>query len=348
MTSPIAYLWGDDDLAIARAVDRLAVAVGESAGGALERLDVRGDKNQAGQQIAHLGERLATQSMFGGGTIAAVWNVGALTVRTEDRDALVRLLDVIAPGNAVAFLEASVSGAREPGQKRLVEAVRKAGGEVRGFGAPKAGALAGWIEGLARERGIRLASGAARELASRVGGYVTDNDADRRSQTRMAALELDKLALYRETTPITAEDVKELVSEAVPGSVWALTDAVGLRDAGKAATLMDRLAPATPELVLLAVLHRRVRELILVADHVASGLPERDLPKTLGLHSFRAEQLAVQARRWTVDELQRALEGLLELDAVVKGAPGHASGDAHRRLGFTLWISDHVARADSG
>lgn len=343
MTSAIAYFWGDDDLAIGRAVARLAAAIAESAGGPVERLDIRGDRNQAGPQIAQLNERLATQSMFGGGTIAAVSNVGALTVKTEDRDALIGLLGLVAPGNAIAFLEASASGAREPGQKRIVDAVRKAGGEVRGFSAPKAGALAGWIEALARERGVQLGSGAARELASRVGGYVTDNDADRRNQTRMAALELDKLALYRDTTPITSDDVKALVSEAVPGSVWALTDAIGLRDVGRAATLMDRLAASTPELVLLAVLHRRIRELIQVADLVASGTAEKDLPRTLGLHSFRAEQLAVQARRWTPLELQRALEALLDLDAVVKGAPGYASGDGNRRLGFTLWISDHVA-----
>ena len=38
-----------------------------------------------------------------------------------------------------------------------------------------------------------------------------------------------------------------------------------------------------------------------------------------------------------------AIEGLLELDAVVKGAPGRGGGDAQHRLAFALWIGDHVA-----
>lgn len=341
---PIAFYWGDDDLAAGRAVERLGAAVAETAGGPLERLDVRGDRNQAAQLIGQLNERLATQSMFGGGTLAVVANVGALTVKSEDRDALIGLLGLIAPGNALAIVESTATGAKEPGQKRLVEAIRAAGGEIRAFRAPKAGELAGWIESEGRERGLQLAPGAARELAARVGGFVTDNDADRRNQTRMAAQELDKLSLFRGTEPVSADDVRALVSEAVPGSVWALTDAVGLRDVGRAATLLERLAPSTPEPVLLAVLHRRIRELVEIADHLASGAREDTLPRLLGLHPFRVQQLAVQARRWSGRELQDALEGLLELDATVKGAPGTSGGEAQRRLGFTLWLADHVAR----
>ena len=66
-------------------------------------------------------------------------------------------------------------------------------GSIRAFHSPKAGELAGWIESEARERSMRLGQGAARELAQRIGGFVTDNDAERRNQTRMAAMELDKL-----------------------------------------------------------------------------------------------------------------------------------------------------------
>jgi DNA polymerase III delta subunit len=344
-TAALAFFWGDDDLAAGRAVERLAHEIGDASGGQLERFDLRGDRNQAASLIAQLHERLATQSMFGGGTIAVVSNVGALTVKNEDRDALIGLLPLVAPGNALAVVESTPTGAKEPGQKKLVEAIRAAGGMVRPFRSPKAGEFAGWIESEARERGVKLGQGAARELAARVGGFVTDNDADRRNQTRMAAQELDKLSLYRESATVSVDDVRALVSEAIPGSVWALGDAVGLRDAGRAATLLERLADATPEPVLLAVLHRRIRELIEMADHLDSGTREETLPRALGIHPFRVQQLAIQARRWSASELEAALEGLLNLDAAVKGAPGYATGEARSRLGFTLWLSEHVARA---
>ena len=170
---------------------------GREHGGIVERVEVRGDRNQAGIQIGQLQQLVTTQSMFGGGSLAVVTNAGALAVRNEDRAGLLALLPLVAPGSGVVFVEASPSGAREPGQKRLVDGVKAAGGEIRGFKAPKAGELAGWIEAEARERGMRLGPGAARALATRIGAFVTDNDADRRNQTMIADRELDKLSLYR-------------------------------------------------------------------------------------------------------------------------------------------------------
>ena len=340
----IAYFWGDDDLGAGRAVGRMADAISAASAGPVDQLNIRGDRNQAAQLIGQLQERVATQSMFGGGTLGVVTNIGALTVKNEDRDALLAILPLVAPGSGIAFVESSSSGAKEPGQKRVVAAVRALGGEVRAFQSPMAGQMAGWIENEARERQMRLAPGAARELATRVGGYVLDKDADRRNQTRMTGHELDKLALYRPAEPISPDDVKALVAEAIPSSVWALTDAVGLRDAARATVLMDRLAGGTPEPVLLAVLHRRIRELVEVADHLAAGTPEKDLTVILGLHPFRLQQLATQARRWSLADLQAALQGLLALDATVKGAPGSPGSDAQRPLGFTLWIADHLTR----
>jgi DNA polymerase III delta subunit len=341
-TAPVAYFWGDDDLASSRAVRWMAEAIGAHHGGPVERFEVRGDRNQAAGQIADLHQRVATQSMFGGGSLAVVTNAGALTVRNDDRDALIGVLSLVAPGSGVVFVEASQSGAREPGQKRLVDAVRSAGGEIRQFRAPKAGELAGWIEAEARERGMRLGQGASRALASRVGGFVTDNDADRRNQTMIVDRELDKLALYRPDGQVSADDVEALVAEAVPGSVWAFTDAVGRRDRGRANELLERLSATTPEPVLLAVLHRRVRELLEVADRIAAGETEASLPRAMGIHSFRAEQLATQARRWTLPQLEKALAGLVELDATVKNAPGYGASEAQRRLAFTMWLSDSL------
>ena len=66
--------------------------------------------------------------MFGGGTLAVVANVGALTVKTEGRDALLAAVGLLAPGNALVVLEATKSGAKAPSQKALAEAIAAAGG----------------------------------------------------------------------------------------------------------------------------------------------------------------------------------------------------------------------------
>jgi DNA polymerase III delta subunit len=95
--------------------------------------------------------------------------------------------------------------------------------------------------------------------------------------------------------------------------------------------------------VLLAVLHRRVVELLELGDRLAGDASLPDASRAMGISSeFRAKTLASQARRWSSDELTAALDGLVELDAMVKGAPGFETDEAQRRLAFLLWVRDHV------
>jgi DNA polymerase III subunit delta len=345
-TVPIAYFWGDDDLAASRAVDVLQAALGVETGAPPERWELRGDRNRAGEQLARLHERIATPVMFGGGSLAVVSNAGPLIQAAEQRAAFLAALQLVAPGNALVILDATASGAKAPSQKRLVDAVQAAGGTVRRYESPRRGALAGWIEAEARQRDLQLAPGAAKALAERLGGLIDQNDVERRYLTRIASTELDKLALYRGNDPITPDDVKALVAEAVPGSVWGFTDAVGERRASAAANLLERLLDDTPEPVLLAVLHRRVRELLELGDRLGSGERLSTAAKAMGINSdYRAQTLATQAKAWTNEELAAALDGLVELDAMVKGAPGSGQDEAQRRLAFSLWVMGHAARA---
>ncbi len=345
-----AYVFGDDDFTIDRVIARFASQV--AAGGEpLERWLLRGSRNGAAAQIAELHGRVATPVMFGGGTLAVVLNAGALSVRTEDRDALLAVIGLVADGNALVIVEQSQSGAKYPAQTKLAEAIKGVGGKVEGIQSPKEGALAAWIDSEAHERGIRLAPGAAKELATRIGGFVREGDAERRDQTRRASMEIDKLGLYRpdsSVSSVSVEDVRALVAEAVPGSAWALADAVAERDPGKALRLLDTLAESMPEPVVVVVLHRRIRELLELLDRMPGAKSLAAAALAMGIkNEFRARRLAEQARKWRPAELIAAIDGLMELDAVVKGAPGRSGGDAQHRLAFALWIGDHVPPAAS-
>jgi DNA polymerase III delta subunit len=340
--TPLAYFHGDDDLTIGRAVARFGSELADG-GESLERWDLRGNRNLATAQLGELQSRVATPVLFGGGTLAVVTNAGALTVKIEDRETLLGVIPLVAPGNALVVVEQAQSGAKQPGQPKVAEAIRAAGGVVRLFESPREGALANWIDGEARDRGVRLGPGAAKELATRIGGFVRESDAERRDQTRRAAMELDKLALYRHEGVVTADDVASLVAEAVPGSAWALADAVAERDGPRATALLETLAETMPELVIVVVLHRRVRELIEVLDRLPAASKPADIGKPMGIASaWRVERLVEQARRWRPAELAAALDGLLEVESVIKGAPNRGAGDAQHRLAFTLWIADHV------
>jgi hypothetical protein len=142
---------------------------------------------------------------------------------------------------------------------------------------------------------------------------------------------------------VTPEDVRALVAETTPASVWALSDAVGERKADVATATLDRLLDSTPEPVILAVLHRRIVELLEIGDRLSGGLNLPEAARAMGVNSeFRARTLASQARAWNIRDLTAALEGLVTLDAMVKNVAGYEADTAQRRLAFLLWIRDRV------
>jgi DNA polymerase III delta subunit len=336
----IGYFWGDDEYGLETA----AVALGRRAAGPGGESPVAWRTTGAGTRASEIAERVATATLFGGGTLVIVEDPAPLVRSKAEREALMAAVASVAPGNALAFVEPiEGSGRRAKLLEDLASAVGDAGGEVRQVMAPREGGMARWIEDRAAERGIRLERGAAEALGRKVGAFVREGDVDRRRQGRLAVAELEKLAVYRLDAPVRAEDVDALIADAVPGSTWAFLDAVGARKVREAAELLERLLDTTPEPVLVAVLHRRVRELLLVADHRERGDTIQATARALKLKEFPARKLWEQGMGWRRDELVGALEGLLELDATLKG--DGASDARRRRLAFSLWLAERVARA---
>ena len=243
MITPLLYVWGDDDLIAERLVERFERGLEAELGSPLERWDLRAELTTAATGAAQLQERLGTGVLFGGGTLAVVANPGALVRRNDTRDRVVGAIGAMAAGNAVVFVEAARSGAKGPGPNvSPMRSSRPAAGSSRRWRRARPRSAA-WIESEARERGMTLGQGAARELADRLGARVTDGDVDRRYLSRIASGELDKLTLRHamDGAAITVDDVRGLVAESTPGSVWALTDAVGERRGPAALLALDRL-----------------------------------------------------------------------------------------------------------
>ncbi|MCU0483532.1 MAG: hypothetical protein MUC54_04565 [Chloroflexi bacterium] len=350
-TAPLGYYWGDDGYAL----DAAAVELGRRVAGAgtagadaadagtagPTRWRVAGDQATA----TAIAERVATSTLFGGGVLVVVDGPGPLVRSRADREATLAVLGTVAPGNALVFLE--VTSERRPDRRpaslrELETAVAAAGGDVRHMAAPAEGQMARWILERAGERGIALEPAAAELLARKVGAFVREGDVDRSGQGRLAVAELEKLGLYRPGETVRREDVEGLVADAVPGSLWALADAVGGRRVREAANLVELVLAARPEPVVLTVLHRRIRELILVVDGRARGEPLPAIARAMKLKEYPARKLWEQAATWTPDELDGALEGLLELDGVLKG--DGATSARRRRLAFDLWLAEHLGR----
>src|ERR1035437_2245903 len=336
-TAPLGYYWGDDAYGLNHAPDGLAARLAGD-GPPLDQVRLTGSETSA----AEIGEKVATATMFGGGTLVVVTDPAPLVASKPLAGLMAETLGAVAPGNGLAFLDGVDGSAKRPASlETLRKAVAEAGGQVQEFVAPTRDQMARWIGDRAKERDIRIAPAAAALLAERVGANVKERDVDRRRQGELAVSELEKLALYRLDGQIGPDDVKALVADAVPGSTWAFLDAVGMRRADVAAQLAERLDDV-PSPLLVTHLHRRIKQLIDVADLLATGTPARDLVRILKLNPYVAEKLAEQARTWALPELDAALAGLLELDAQLKG---HIGGpDLRRRAAVSLWIAERVRR----
>ena len=353
----VAYLWGEDNYGIDRAVTALAVALGDTEA-PLQAWRVDAETDMAGgggagriaRLLDRIAERLGTAPLFGGGTLVVVRQPAPLLAEKASRERLSRLLADVPPGNGLVFTELiDASERRGRATNALREAVAAAGGTVREYPALTRERMERFAEERAAELGLRLGPGAARLLAERVGAFVREGDFDRGRQTELADGELTKLALYRPSGMATREDVADLVSEAVPGSRWAFLDAVAERRAGDASRLAERLlADGTVLPVLVTQLHRRLRELIVVRDRLAAGARNADIVRELKMQPFRAEKLVTQAGRWTAPELDEGLEGLLVLDLAGKGIAADggpaASSDDVAALALQAWIAAAVAR----
>lgn len=344
--APLGFFTGDDEYALEEAVAAFARRVA-GEGSPLARWRTSGREVGLETVVARLG----SAPLFGGGTLVVVSEPDRLVAeRSAVRRAagIERLLDSVAPGNALALLDLP-----EPGKKpsaalaALRAGVEARGGETTVVKSPRAEGMADWIRQRARERGINLEPAAAAELAARIGAFVTEGDVDRRGMARLASSELDKLGHYRGAEPVRVEDVRALVAEAVPASSWAALDAVAERRVRGSPTrpgalaLLDRLVEATPPPVLLAQLHRRLRELVEIRSALDAGTPATALARQRKLNPYRAKHLADQAARWTLPELEAALDGLLALDLRFKNVP--PATEHQQRLAVTLWLLEHVA-----
>jgi DNA polymerase-3 subunit delta len=340
----LAYYWGDDVFGLERAAAALRAGVAADVGGPLDSWRTSGAEATPSQ----IGERIATGTLFGGGTLVLVSDPHPLIRSADGRAALAAILPSLAPGNALVFIDPMDRFVRQLDTARaaFAESIRTAGGDVKPFAAPNSGAMPVWIADRARELGLKLGPGASVELGRRIGALVRESDIDRRYQGQLAVSELEKLALlHPDGSEATVADVVALVPEAVPGSTWGFLDALGERRTKQAAEFLGRLLETTPQPLLLAQMYGRIRQLLEVTDRLDAGEAASTLPRSMGLKPYPADKMAGMAHHWRVPELVAALDGLFELDALVKGSDGTSMSDQGRKLAFTLWLAEHVARS---
>lgn len=182
-------------------------------------------------------------------------------------------------------------------------------GHVKEFKPPQGRELSRWIEERVRKKGGRITSAAVEELAAFVG-----------SDLRLLDQEIEKLVVYAgQVRPISEEDVRLLVSYVQEASIFAMVDALGQRDAQRAAQLLHQLLDQGEHpLALLGMIARQFRIIIQVKDLSERGLSEQAIAARLKLHPFVVKKAVRQAMNFSMEQLEAIYRKLLETDVAIK------------------------------
>ncbi|MHB1296768.1 MAG: DNA polymerase III subunit delta [Anaerolineae bacterium] len=219
---------------------------------------------------------------------------------------LAEALPNLPPTTRLVFLERK---ALAPSNPILKLAQTDKASYVREFKSLDAKELAVWLPKRAEEKGVHLAGDAATLLATYIGPDL-----------RLLDQELEKLAGfagYQGT--VTAQNVRTLVSAALEPDIFALVDALGMRNREAAMGSLQTLeASGAVDLYLLTMIARQIRLLLAAKDLRQRGAGGDQVCQELGIKPFIADKVIQQSTRFTLEDLQAILERILAIDQGIK------------------------------
>lgn len=216
---------------------------------------------------------------------------------------LVQFLPSVPEFCRLVFLEESWIQERDPVQK----AIRTLGGFVKEHRLDE-GRLLLWIRDRARKLGCKISVEAIEELAAAIG-----------PNARVLNSEILKLGTYCGDRQVEARDVRELVSDARKASVFAMVDALGMRQPEVALREVRKLlADGDHPLRISAMIVRQFRLLIQVKELSEDGSSPEEIAQKVGTSPRTVAGLQRQARNFSYGQLEEAYRRLLQFDFQVK------------------------------
>lgn len=230
--------------------------------------------------------------------------VANLFVSKPDRafiDKLADFLPQLPDFTRLFFLESQAL----PANHRVLKlATAEKSGYVRRFDRPQGNELMKWIQNRAAEKGGRFSPRAANFLAANAGNDL-----------QLLENEVEKLVLYKGEAEVEEADVQLLSPYAAEASIFDLVDALGGRDARRAATLFQqKLAEGTDPFYLFTMFVRQFRLLIQVKEMAEGGSQAAAIASELRLHPFVGNKLLQQSRGFSLPQLEQIYRYLLQID----------------------------------
>ena len=242
--------------------------------------------------------------MFVAGLVMLAKNPDLLRKRlnAKEQEAWKARIASIPEYSCVVFLEDKV----DKRKKSLIDAVSQ-NGEVFEFMIQSEEDLSNWIRKQLSSANISISPDCVSSLISRVD-----------SSMRMLRNEVLKIMLYCENKGVTKVDMPLLDKLSIPdvhASVFKMTDAIGMKDAGSALLILnDLILLKEPVPKIRLMLARHFRQLICAKELGDANAVINELK----VRPFVARNLITQARGFTIEQLERIYGLCFDSDQWVK------------------------------
>lgn len=247
---------------------------------------------------------MATPPMMAEWRVVVLREVEGIAPSKKAREELLRVVQNPPPGLALILSCTVPSGSKAKFYRELA----KFGRSVE-YRAITEADVPGWLMARAAdEHGIEIDVDAARALGSAIG-----------TNLGILAMEMAKLADFvGERDTVTLADVTAAGTKLPAQDRWKWFDLVGDRKLEEACRALPvLLGQGESGVGLVIALATQFLRLGIAIEQGAAGL-ESALPNH---QKWLAKRVASQARRWSLDEIDHALAGLLDVDRLLKASP---------------------------
>lgn len=130
---------------------------------------------------------------------------------------------------------------------------------------------------------------------------------------------IKKAALITDNQIITQQEMQEVSSEVFNENIFALTDAIGIKNKKLALKLLEeQYAAGLSDEYLIAILTRQFKLLIAANAALTAGLKPNEIASKLSLHPFVAQKAVTQAKNFNQSQLKTYFNKVIALDSLNK------------------------------
>ncbi len=252
-----------------------------------------------------------TLSFFGGDKLVVVHGIDGFS---WDDKTTAALLDYIKTAGAGSCLV--LTALKADRKRKLYKSLCALPGAVE-CSPPNEGVLAPWLTSRAKAKGYTLSASAAGRMVELIGPLPG----------RLIS-ELDKVLTFAgKNKKITEDEIAEVVGDIRLETVFALTDALKEKNAGRALSLLHKqLDHGEEPLKLLGTIAWQFRLIWEIKCHQQRNVPPAGIARVMGQKPFVVDKAARFTRNFSDVQLKNGLRALAEADRELKSTGRDATG----------------------